>query len=142
MKKIPTLFTREFANHRVVGIKDEITPGCEDAFLHGVATVKLDGACCAVIDGIAYKRYDAKNGKKPPEGAIPCCDPDPVTGHWPHWVKVDPKNPADKWFCVAMAGNTREGTYEAIGKHFNSNPYGLDCDIAVMHGLMFCADVE
>ena len=43
MKKIPTLFKREYANHRVVEIKDEITPGCEDAFQHGVATVKIDG---------------------------------------------------------------------------------------------------
>lgn len=26
------------------------------------------------------------------------------------------------------------GTYEAIGKHFNGNPYGLDWDILVRHG--------
>ena len=101
MKKIPTLFAREFANHKVVAIRDEITPGCEEAFLHGIATVKIDGACCAIIDGVFYKRYDAKKGKKPPAGAIPCCDPDPVTGHWPHWVKVDDNNPADKWFIAA-----------------------------------------
>lgn len=29
MKKIPTLFEREFANHRVVGISDKVTPGME-----------------------------------------------------------------------------------------------------------------
>ena len=29
MKKIPTLFTRVYENHKIVGIKDEITPGCE-----------------------------------------------------------------------------------------------------------------
>lgn len=147
MKKIPTLFAREFANHRVVDIKDEITPGCEEAFLHGIATVKIDGACCAIIGGELYKRYDAKHGKKPPEGAIPCCDPDPVTGHWPHWVKVDPTNNADKWF-VRAAYNTPgrilngepicsllDGTYEAIGKHFNGNPYGLCDDILEPHGV-------
>lgn len=137
MKKIPTLFARSFGDHRVVAIKDEITLGCEDAFLHGIATVKIDGACCAVIDGILYKRYDAKNGKKPPEGAIPCCDPDPVTGHWPHWVRVNKNDPGDKWF-VRAAYNTPiqlfNGTYEAIGKHFNSNPYGLCDDILERHG--------
>lgn len=138
MKKIPTLFTRVFGNHRVVDIKDEITPGCEDAFLHGIATVKIDGACCAIIGGEQYKRYDAKNGKKPPAGAIPCCDPDPVTGHWPHWVKVDKNNPDDKWFVKAMTGFTKDGTYEAIGKHFNGNPYGLDYDTSVMHGVVHC----
>lgn len=59
MKKIPTLYTRTFANHRITGITEEITPGCEEAFLHGDATLKIDGACCAIIDGVFYKRYDA-----------------------------------------------------------------------------------
>ena len=84
MKKIPTLFTRIYENHKIVGIKNEITPGCERAFYQGIATVKFDGSCCAIINDELYKRYDAKKGKQPPVGAIPCCDPDPVTGHWPH----------------------------------------------------------
>jgi hypothetical protein len=139
MKKIPTLFVREFENHKVVNITDKITPGCEEAFLHGVATVKIDGACCAIIGGELYKRYDAKKGKKPPEGAIPCCDPDPVTGHWPHWVKVDVNNPDDKWF-VAAFNNTYvsyrglDRTFEAVGPHFNGNPYGYDKDVLRKHG--------
>lgn len=145
MKKIPTLFKREYANHRVVEIKDEITPGCEDAFLHGVATVKIDGACCAVIDGVFYKRYDAKKGKKPPEGAIPCCDPDPVTGHWPHWVKVDENKPEDKWFIEAYKNasvtaelrseSIQDGTYEACGPHFQGNPHDFSLDCIIRHGL-------
>ncbi|MBR5199331.1 MAG: hypothetical protein IKW20_05825 [Bacteroidales bacterium] len=137
MKKIPTLFTRVFENRRIVDIKDEITPGCEDAFLNGIATVKIDGSCCAIINGELFKRYDAKKGKKPPVGAIPCCDPDPVTGHWPHWVQVDYSNPSDKWF-VRAADNTpvlSDGTYEAIGPHFNGNPYGLCDDILEPHGV-------
>ena len=60
MKKIPTLFTRIFEDHQIVGIRGDITPGCEDAFYNGDATIKIDGACCAVIDGVFYKRYDAK----------------------------------------------------------------------------------
>lgn len=139
MKKIPTLFHREFGNHRVVGITADITPGCEDAFLHGDATIKIDGACCAFIGGEFYRRYDAKKGKKPPTGAIPCCEPDPITGHHPHWVKVDFDNPDDKWFVRAF-NNTpfdvpSDGTYEAIGKHFNGNPYGLCDDILEPHGV-------
>lgn len=148
MKKIPTLFKREYANHRVVAVHDEITPGCEEAFLDGASTVKIDGACCAIIDGELYKRYDAKNGKKPPVGAIPCCDPDPVTGHWPHWVKVDPNNPADKWFVEALK-NAKvtealckspmlEGTYEAIGPHFQGNPHNFSMDVLVRHGIFSC----
>ena len=73
MKKIPTLFEREFENHKVISISDKVTPGMEWVLDgEGVATVKYDGTCCAIIDGVFYKRYDAKRGKKPPEGAIPC----------------------------------------------------------------------
>ena len=137
MKKIPTLFTRIYEGHKIVGVKDEITHGCEEAFKNGIATVKFDGSCCAIIDGKFYKRYDAKKGKKPPVGAIPCCDPDPVTGHWPHWVVVDIKKPEDKWFLKALMKISVvpiNGTYEAIGPHFQGNPYNLTEDILVKHG--------
>lgn len=140
MKRIPTLFTRVFENHKIVDIKDEITPGCEEAFKNGIATVKHDGSCCAIIDGHFYKRYDCKKGKEPPKGAIACCDPDPVTGHWPHWVPVNPDDPADKWFVEAMKNYTvdryiYEGTYEAIGPHFQGNPHKLNEDTLIKHGI-------
>lgn len=148
MKKIPTLFTRIYENNSFVAITDDITPGCEEAFKNGIATVKIDGACCAIINGKFYKRYDAKKGKKPPEGAIPCCHPDPVTGHWPHWVEIDKNNLADKWFVQAkqltemsIDYNLNDGTYEAIGPHFQGNPYNLFTDMLVPHGKMI-VDVD
>lgn len=140
MKKIPTLFKRVYKNHKVIDIIDEITPGCEEAFKNGIATVKIDGSCCAIIDGVFYKRFDAKKGRKIPEGAIPCCDPDPVTGHWPHWVKVNQNDPADKWFMEAIKNytyifpNPENGTYEAVGPHFQGNPYGMFHDTLKKHG--------
>lgn len=143
MKKIPTLFERTFENHKVVSITDKVTPGMEWVLNgEGLATIKYDGACCAIINNVFYKRYDAKRGKTPPKGAIPCCDPDPVTGHWPHWVKVNPENPADKWFVEALAyrGGTLDapelddGTYEAVGPHFQNNPYELSNDMLIRHG--------
>ena len=143
MKKIPTLFVREFENHRVVKVLPEVTPGFEWVLSgEGIPTVKIDGACCAIINGKFYKRYDAKlkkNGQRklPPIGSMPCDDPDPVTGHWPHWVLVDENDPADKWFVEArnsMIYPLPDGTYEAIGMHFNSNPYGIKEDILVPHG--------
>lgn len=138
MKKIPTLFKRIFDGDKIVGITDEITPGCERAFKKGTPTIKYDGSCCAIINGEFYKRYDCKKGKTPPKGAIACCDPDPITGHWPHWVKVDPDDPADKWFRVAY-GNVdgwklEDGTYEAVGPHFQGNPYNLHVDCLMRHG--------
>lgn len=141
MKKIPTLFVRRFENHKVVEITDEVTKGMEWALQgEGVATVKVDGSCCAIINGELYKRYDAKKGKKPPAGAIPCQnEPDPITGHFPHWVKCDRGNPADRWFWNAydyaqLEEILPDGTYEAIGNHFQGNPYGLTYDVLVKHG--------
>lgn len=144
MKKIPTLFERIYGNQKVIGITPTVTPGMEWVLAgEGTATVKIDGSCCAIIGGVFYKRYDAKKGKRPPTGAIPCCDPDPVTGHWPHWVKVDGNNPADKWYVSAFNNtpDTPDGTYEVIGPHFQGNPYGLCEDILEPHGVKV-ADVE
>lgn len=151
MKKIPTLFHREFENHKIAKITPEVTPGFEWVLEgKGIATIKYDGSCCAIIDGKFYKRYDAKINKKtgefknPPEGAIPCDDPDPITGHWPHWVPVDENNPDDKWFIIAKGDGDysydipddphRAATYEAIGPHFQSNPYRLKNDALIHHG--------
>jgi hypothetical protein len=145
MKKIPTLFQKQFDEKgKFIGITDQVTPGCEWVLYGGgTATIKIDGAACAFIEGIFYKRYDAKNGKTPPEHSIPCDDPDAITGHWPHWVPVDPTDKADQWFCKALH-NTLErkdwssgmvdGTYEAIGPHFNGNPHNLPMDYLQKHG--------
>lgn len=148
MKKIPTLFTRVYENHKIIGIENKITPGCEDAFKNGVATIKLDGSCCAIISGQLYRRYDAKKRKTPPMGAIPCCNPDPITGHWPHWIKVDGSIKQDKWFYEALNNTTfldckqlEDGTYEAIGPHFQGNPYSMFNDYLVKHGGMI-VDVD
>lgn len=144
MKKIPTLFEREFKDHNVIKILPKVHPGMEWVLKReGVATVKYDGSCCAIIDGEYYKRYDCKKGKIPPEGFIPCCEPDTITGHWPGWVKVDEKNPADKWFVTAyemtvMLENygmkLSDGTYEAVGRCFQNNPYNFTSNKLIKHG--------
>ena len=144
MKKIPTLFEREFKDHNVIKILPKVRPGMEWVLKgEGVATVKYDGSCCAIIDGEYYKRYDCKKGKIPPEGFIPCCEPDTITGHWPGWVKGDEKNPADKWFVTAyemtvMLENygmkLSDGTYEAVGRCFQNNPYNFTSNKLIKHG--------
>ncbi len=138
MKKIPTLFERVYENHKVVGINPCVTEGMSWVLDgEGTATLKRDGSCCAIINGEFYKRYDAKKGKKAPPGAIPCCEADAITGHHPHWVKVDPNNPADRWLMAAY-NNTKpdvDWTYEAVGEHFQGNPYNLPGDYLAPHGL-------
>ena len=137
MKKIPTLFERQFNNHQVEKTLPRVTKGMEWVLSgEGIATVKYDGSCCAIINGVLFKRYDAKAGKKAPDGAIPCCPPDPITGHHPHWLKCDRNDPADKWFFSAFdaCADLTDGTYEAIGVHFQGNPYNMNNDILVRHG--------
>lgn len=143
MKKIPTLFERVYENHKIVDILPRVTSGMEWVLEgKGIATVKIDGSCCAIIGGELYKRYDAKNGKPVPDGAIKCQDEaDPITGHLPCWVKVEKENPDDKWFNKAFdyarincLSKLTDGTYEAIGQHFNGNPYNLEYDVLVPHG--------
>ena len=93
MKKIPTLFKRIFDEQHRKSVSCEVTPGMEWVLAgEGLATVKIDGTCCAITNGRFYRRYDAKRGKTPPMGAVPCCAPDPITGHWPHWLLCDPSN--------------------------------------------------
>lgn len=142
MKKIQTLFKRIFNEDGSITITEEVTPGLEYVLDGGaIPTIKYDGACCAVIDGIFYKRFDAKKGKTIPENAIPCQEEaDPVTGHFPHWVPVDGANKADKWFwkafeaCYDSENPAPDGTYEAVGPHFNDNNELLVYDTLIPHG--------
>src|SRR5271169_6049745 len=121
MKKIPVLFQRDFVPNlkgrgNKATLRPEVTPGLEWVLDgKGIATQKWDGTACAVIQreghmpwvpmalrsqNHLYRRFDAKGGKPAPEGGIPCDDPDPKTGHWPHWVPVNDE-PESKWMREA-----------------------------------------
>lgn len=138
MKKIPCLFQRTFDGPRKATLLRDVTPGCEWVLAgEGTASRKWDGTACLVRDGVLFKRYDAKRGKAPPVNAIPCDEPDPVTGHWPHWVPVSGTDPADKWHAAAWASAAADmanGTYELMGPHFNGNPEHYDSDVFRRHG--------
>lgn len=87
-------------------------------------TRKFDGQATAVINGELYRRYDAKKGKKPPAGAIPCDEPDPITGHHPHWVKVSNTDPNDRFLWEAWLKEKHlllDGTYEFCGVKVGTN---------------------
>ena len=138
MKKIPTLFERKFDGHRIVKVLPIVVSDMEWVLAgEGIATIKWDGSCCAIIDGEFYKRYDAKWGRNIPEGAVQCeKEPDPITGHLPCWIKCDRDNPSDKWFFAAYDNNKNlvDGTYEAVGLHFQGNPYNYEADKLIKHG--------
>jgi hypothetical protein len=140
MQKIISLFCRNYGtNHRV---RDEIVPGAEwVANGEGVATVKWDGTSCLVKDGVLYKRYDAKHGKVPPPGFIPAQEaPDPVSGHWPGWLKIEASKSSDVWHLDAIAPRTPEdcgladGTYELVGPRVQGNHHNLTKHKLILHG--------
>lgn len=143
MKKIPSLFKRDYDNTRLA--YDEVTEGCEWVMNgEGIPTIKWDGTSCAIIDGEIYKRYDAKHGKTPPEGAIPC-EPErnEHTGHWPHWVKCDIDSKSDKYhfeglnnYKEANKGQIEDGTYELIGPKVNGNKHLFGIHQLLKHGDM------
>lgn len=148
MKKIPCLFMRNFGQDgKSLGIRDEVTPGCEWVVSgEGIATIKFDGTAVMVKGGELFKRYDCKRGKNPPEGFLPCQDPDPITGHWPGWVAASRSDNCDKWIFDALdrardyyRGTVPDGTYEACGPRINGNPEGLIEHYLYRHGSQ-CVD--
>ena len=134
MKKIPSLFKRNYETHVVY---DEISEGCEWITLgEGIATRKYDGTACIVINGKLYKRYDVKKGcANVPVGGIPCqSSPDAETGHWPWWAPVTDK-PEDKYHREAFTGAEHNGTYELCGPKVNGNPEKYDFHVLIPHGM-------
>lgn len=136
MKKIPTLWARDYKGGGKL-LPDELLPECSWVLAgEGLATIKRDGTATLVQDGRLYKRYDAKNGKTPPDGFIPAQEPDPVTGHHPGWLLVA-DGPEDKWFREArdLALPTEDGTYELCGPKWSANPECVAVPTFFRHGM-------
>ncbi len=71
MQKIISLFQRNYDGDRLV--RDEVTPGAEWVINgEGIATVKWDGTCCMIKDGVMMRKK-AKRPRKdlsPPKNQI------------------------------------------------------------------------
>lgn len=142
MQKIISLFQRNYETDRL--IRDEVTPGAEWVLNgEGTPTLKWDGTCCMIKGNELYKRYDAKHGKTPPEGFMPAQEPDPVTGHWPGWLKVG-AGKEDKYHREAFAANSnwQDGTYELCGPKINSNKHRLTNHMLIKHGQVLAGTVQ
>lgn len=137
MKKITCLFEKDNQNRALV--INKISSDCEWV-IHGegVATQKFDGTACLVKNGNLYRRYDCKNGKTPPIEFMPCQDPDPITGHWPGWVRVD-ENTTEKFYLEPSIPDI-EGTYELCGPKIQKNPEKLLQHQFIKHGSVLLND--
>lgn len=137
MKKITTLFKKD--PNDLGRVINEINPDNLWVFDKGVvATRKWDGTACAIIRGIFCKRYDVKKGKQVPENAIPCQEPDEITGHWPHWIQCFREDNANKWHFEAFdrmsIDEKIDGTYELLGPKIQGNPEKFRHHVLVEHG--------
>lgn len=124
MKKMKTVFV---IDHSTRHATDDIHPESQWVIDgEGWATVKHDGTSCMIEGGVLHRRFDAKKGKTPPKDWLPCeVMPDPVTGHWPGWVKVDPTDQACKWHLEAFTEGLEDGTFELVGPKVQGNKHGL-----------------
>lgn len=136
MKKIASLFERNYSTDRL--INQNVVLGSEWVIQgEGVATKKFDGTCCLVLNGLLYKRYDAKFGKNPPQGFIPAEEkPNEHTGHYPGWLFVG-DSPDDKRHREARdyGGVFKDGTYELCGPKVQGNPEKFLVHCLIQHGI-------
>lgn len=131
MRKIPTLFVRDFTSDNGRYVTDEVAPGCEWVLAgEGVATRKYDGTC-VMFDGNAWwARREVKPGKQPPSIFLPV-DTDDTTGKTVGWEPIEQSSFVKFWreavepledFGALTKLDVPTGTYELIGPKINGNP--------------------
>jgi hypothetical protein len=133
MKKIPTLFKRDFTNNSV--IYDAYNDGTEWVRNgEGVATRKYDGTSVLIRNHKMYKRYELRLGKTAPPD-FEQVDLDETTGKAVGWVPVG-QGPEDKYFREAIDGlgdYPNDGTYELLGPKVQGNPEHAETHYLKMH---------
>lgn len=140
MKKIPTMFERDWDGDRS-RVVDKVHPGCEWVLRgEGLATRKLDGTCCMIRGGQLYKRRELRKGDVPPaqfeqEGH------DEETGKTVGWVPCG-GGPEDRYHMEAFnKERLGDGTYELIGPKVQGNPEHWPGHQLVRHGSIAEDDV-
>lgn len=135
MKKIPTLFERDWEGDRSRVI-DKVTPECQWVIDgEGHATQKLDGTCCMILAGTFYKRREVTKDQNYPAD-FTRSHYDATTGKSFGWIPVHVKNPEDKWHIQAfdlLDSTYQDGTYELIGPKIQGNPEEVQNHVLVNH---------
>lgn len=138
MRKIPTLFKRDFTNQGQ--IYDEYNDGTDWVLRgEGVATRKYDGQSVLIRDHKMYKRYEYKDVNTPPTD-FEEADYDETTGKHVGWVQVG-NGSEDKWFREAIKSgdpdnvSLLDGTYELLGPKVQGNPEHFEKHLLKKHSL-------
>lgn len=145
MKKIPTMFDRDWNGDRS-RVVNQVHEDCGWVIAgDGVATRKLDGTCCLVRDGKLYKRRELRDGDDVPPN-FEEADHDAETGKTIGWVPVG-DGPSDRYHLEAFTDLTRtdrppypNGTYELIGPKVQGNPEGMKKHVLIPH--FYCEQID
>ncbi len=136
MRKIPTLFVRDFEHDNGRYVTREVTPECEWVqWGEGRATRKFDGTCVMFDGGRWWARREVKAGKATPADFVPL-GTDDTTGKTVGWEPIEASGFAK--FHAEAIENTDEpwepGTYELCGPKINGNPEVMWGHVLVPHG--------
>lgn len=100
MKKIPTIFERDWHGNRSL-VLNQPTPGCEWVFAgEGWPTQKIDGTSCFYRDHVWYRRREVKPGGITPAGFLPS-EVDETTENIVGWVPIG-SGPEDQYHHEAI----------------------------------------
>ena len=134
MKKIPTIFERDWNRDRS-RVVNAPNPAAAWVFAgEGIPTRKIDGTSCAVRDGRLFKRRELKAGAVAPADFV-SEGTNPETGKTVGWVPVG-DGPEDALHRAAWGGEDAfpDGTYELIGPKVQGNPEHAQVHVLVPHG--------
>lgn len=137
MKKIPTIFVRDWDNNPKYVTKER-NPECAWVFAgEGEATRKFDGTCVRFDGERWWARREAKKDKQPPPN-FEHVALDEETGKTIGWEPADQSGFA-KWLQAALDYNPPSawpvGTYELIGPKINGNPEGWSVHDLIKHSM-------
>lgn len=134
MRKIPTIFLRDFANKGK--ITREWHPDCgwvRDG--EGVATQKFDGTSCLIKeDRSLWKRRELRRDEAEPQ-FFELAGEDGETGKRVGWVPVG-NGPEDQYHreVANLSANLPAGTYELVGPKVQGNKDRYPGHVLLRHG--------
>ena len=134
MKKIPTIFERDWKGDKSRVI-NEPNPAASWVFAgEGIATRKIDGTCCMVRGNRLFKRRELRESDATPPG-FELAERDTLTQKVVGWVPVG-EGPDDKFHREAWTGSDvwPDGTYELIGPKVQGNPEHSQFHVLIRHG--------
>jgi len=129
MKKMQTLFKK--SPYHLGRITNEMRTDVKNWISESTAYIKRDGTSVLVSAGVVHTRFDYKEGRTLPLGAIPCQEEaDKDSGHFPHWIPVTELNKTlginKELLEVFENSSYTNGTYEFCGTKIQGNPENIN----------------